>query len=150
MRIIEKTTLLAALFTVSLGLSAQTFNAIYTYDANGNRLTAKVVYLSQSPTSPPAIVEGEINVDPETNLTIRIYPNPTQGDLRVELTGATPEEFNTSSNAIKVWDMQGRLLLCISPICSSNVVDLSRLSNGTYIMQLFFCGRMKDYKIVKN
>lgn len=148
--ILSRTLLIAAMLLLVLSSKAQSFQAQYTYDANGNRLTATVIYLSRSSSSPvPKVVEA-IKVDPEINLTITIYPNPTQGDLRVELTGATSDQLSVPSNAIKVWDMQGRLLISLKSIGSSNVVDLSGYSNGTYIMQLFFGGRVKEYKIIKN
>jgi hypothetical protein len=154
MRTFTKIIILATLLCTGAGLKAQTFTASYIYDANGNRQTATVVYLSQSPSTPDTNttpkIEDELPLDQGKNLTINIFPNPTQGDLRVELIGATPEQLDTPSNAIKVWDMQGRLLFSIGRISTSNVVDLSHYTNGTYIMQLFFCGKVKDFRVVKN
>lgn len=131
-------------------LRAQTFNASYSYDANGNRESATIIFLSMSGTSPGPTIKDELKVDLTTNLKITIYPNPTQGNLRMELTGAISEQLNVPGNAIRVWDMQGRLLLSVNSLGASNSVDLSGFSNGTYIMQLFFNGKVRDYKIVKN
>lgn len=138
----------SALLLFSVGLKAQTFN--YTYDENGNRLSVTIVYLSQSQSSPASTVEEDLKVDEQTNLIIKIFPNPTKGELRVELSGATPEQFNMTNNSIKVWDMQGKLLYSISSVGQSNIVDLSTYNNGTYILQLFFGGKAKGYKIIKN
>ena len=137
------------LFT-SVALNAQTFRATYTYDANGNRISASVVYLSQAPSGTSPIVEEELPLDQNNKLTITIFPNPTQGNLRVELTGATDEQLSTPSNTIRVWDVQGKLLFSIPTLGASNHVDLSGYGNGVYIMQLFFNGKVKDYRIVKN
>lgn len=130
--------------------NAQTFNASYTYDANGNRVTATIVYLSQAKSSASSKVEEEITIDPLTTLTVSIFPNPTQGDLRIDFAGVDQELILDPSNAIKVWDMQGRILLTVSPVEASNRVNLSDFRNGTYIMQLFFKGKVTDYKIIKN
>lgn len=145
-----KVVLVALFLSFPTMLKAQSFTAHYTYDANGNRRIATVIYLSASRTSASPTVKDELKIDPAANLSISIYPNPTQGDLRIELAGATPEQFNAPSNSIKVWDMQGRLLLSVNTLGATNSVDLSRFGNGTYIMQLFFNGKVKDYKIVKN
>ena len=130
--------------------NAQTFNANYIYDANGNRVTATIVYLSQAKSSASSKVKEEIAIDPLTNLTVSIFPNPTQGNLRVDFAGVDQELILDPSNAIKVWDMQGRILLTISPVEASNSVNLSDFRNGTYILQLFFKGKVTDYKIIKS
>lgn len=141
---------------VCSSLKAQTFKATYTYDENGNRLTASVVYLTQTPSSPSTNnenntkTEEDLKVDDVTNLTIRVFPNPTKGNLRVELTGVNEELLKSPNNAIRVWDIQGRLMFSINVVETSNLVDLSGYGNGTYIMQLFINGKVKDFKIVKN
>lgn len=156
MRSLIKVGILIPSLFVCLGLKAQTFKAKYTYDANGNRETVSVVYLSQSSSSSSSgednnsKVEEELKVDDVTNLIINIFPNPTKGELRVELTGADEKMLKSSSNSIKVWDLQGRLLFSNKLVGPSNVVDLSRYSNGTYILQLFINEKVKDFKIVKN
>lgn len=143
-----KPVVLAVMLLAYAAVSAQTFQASYRYDANGNRERAVVIYLSELKSTSTPKVEDEINLEKQA-VQVSIYPNPTRGDLRVDITGATPELFDNIGNAIKVWDMQGRLLLSLSPVVTSNEVDLSTQRNGTYIMQLFFGGKVTDYKIVK-
>jgi len=149
MNTIVKSILVAIAVSLSFTSKAQSFRADYEYDANGNRISATVVYLSQSPSNPNPKVDNQLPVDPQTTLKINIFPNPTEGLLRVELSGVTDEQINAPSNAIRVWDTQGKLLLAISPISTSNTVDLSDYNDGTYIMQLFFTGKMRSFKIVK-
>lgn len=150
MRLINKIALITAILLTSAALNAQTYSASYTYDANGNRISATVIYLSQAPSTTPPIVEEELPLDQNNKLTINIFPNPTHGNLRVELTGATEEQLSSPNNSIRVWDVQGKLLFSVPALGSSNTVDLSGYSNGVYIMQLFFNGKAKDYRIVKN
>ncbi|NVO09212.1 MAG: T9SS type A sorting domain-containing protein [Bacteroidales bacterium] len=149
MNTIAKSILLMLVVTLSVTTKAQLFNATYTYDANGNRVSAKVIYLSQSPSNPNPKIDDQLPIDPQTTLKINIFPNPTKGLLRVELSGVTNEQISAPSNAIRVWDTQGKLLIAISPISTSNTVDLSGYNDGTYIMQLFFAGKMRSFKIVK-
>lgn len=149
MNAIVKSILVAIAVSLSFTSKAQSFRADYEYDANGNRISATVVYLSQSPSNPNPKIDVQLPVDPQTTLKINIFPNPTEGLLRVELSGVTDEQINAPSNAIRVWDTQGKLLLAISPISTSNIVDLSDYNDGTYIMQLFFVGKMRSFKIVK-
>lgn len=143
-------TLLAIFFLTGMALKAQTFKATYEYDANGNRKSAKVIYLSQSPSGVSPKAEDELIIDQKKNLTITLFPNPTQGELRVELAGATSEQFDNPNNAIRMWDTQGKLLFTVKSISTSNRIDLSQYGNGVYIMQLFFNGKVKDFRIVKN
>ncbi|NOU15932.1 MAG: T9SS type A sorting domain-containing protein [Bacteroidales bacterium] len=149
MNTIAKSILAVLVVTLSVTAKAQNFNATYTYDANGNRITATVVYLSKSPTVPSPKVDDQLPIDPQTTLKINIFPNPTEGLLQVELSGVTDEQISAPSNAIRIFDTQGRLLFAISPISTSNTVDLSNYNDGTYIMQLFFAGKMRSFKIVK-
>lgn len=149
MNTIAKSILVVLAVTLSVTAKAQSFTATYEYDANGNRITATVVYLSKSPTVPSPNVDDQLPIDTQTTLKINIFPNPTEGLLRVELSGVTDEQITTPSNAIRIWDTQGKLLFAISPISTSNTVDLSNYNDGTYIMQLFFAGKIRSFKIIK-
>ena len=154
MKTLYKLTLLAVLLIGGATVNAQTFRANYDYDENGNRRSTTLVDMSQpNPNTAPTIhpkIDEEIKVDPNTKLTISIFPNPTQGELRVELAGATDEQLTNPDNLIRIWDIQGKLLYTTGGLGTSNTIDFSHYSKGTYIMQLFFGGKVKDFKIIKN
>ena len=150
-QIFKTLVLVLALFVTSTNCTnGQTFKANYTYDANGNRLTANVIFLSSASSNAPPIIEEEVEVDLPAALAIKIYPNPTQGDLRIEVTGGNQDFYNNPNNGIKVWDMQGKLLINIKSIGENNRVDFTTFSKGAYIMHITLNGKTKDYKIVKN
>lgn len=131
-------------------IKAQTNKATYLYDNNGNRTKATVIDMSQSQSSPSPKVEEKLDINDKNSLNITVLPNPTHGELIIELNGATIEQLNTPNNVIRVWDMQGRLLFTSEPLRNSNLIDISNYDNGIYIVQLFFNGKSKSYKVVKN
>ena len=150
MKPICKVIILVVMLMTVTTLKSQTFKAVYTYDANGNRITANVIYLSSSPSNASANSENEVKVDLSTELSVKIYPNPTQGDLKIEITGGNCESLNNTSNCIKVWDMVGKMIINLKSISEMNSVDLTSCSKGAYIMHITINGKTKDYKIIKN
>ncbi|GEM_PF-1527222 len=130
-------------------IEGQTNTASYFFDSNGNRTNATVIYMSQSQSNPSPKVEEKLDIDEHNTLNITVLPNPTHGELLIKLDGATTEQLNAPNNIIRVWDMQGKLLFSSKPLDESNIIDLSNYDNGIYIVQLFFNGKTKSYKIVK-
>ena len=70
----------------------------------------------------PTIITDITDVD--KNSTVSLYPNPTTGIVRIG-------NMNPLSS-VTVLDMSGRLLKVFTP---SQVIDLSSLVNGHYIIQ---------------
>lgn len=130
--------------------SGQTFKATYTYDANGNRTLAKVIYLSSSPSNAAPNEIKEINLDSNNGLSVKIFPNPTKGNLNIQILGGDADFYSNSKNCIKVWNIQGTLLINKSPLGESNQVDLTSFNNGTFILNITINGKTTNYKILKN
>ncbi len=146
-----KLTLLIVLGNICSALNAQSFQAKYAYDANGNRILANIIYLStNAPNNAPVKVEESLKIGESQELKVNIYPNPTKGDLRVDIEGGTGNLFDNPNNAIKVWDMQGKLVVAITSIGASNRVDLNQFAKGAYIMHIILKGETKTYKILKD
>lgn len=127
---------------------AQTIKATYTYDANGNRVSATLIYLTQNNPSPK--IEEEIEVEQGEFFEIKIYPNPTNGCIQLDISGATSEQLALQTNAIKVWDINGRLVIEEKRPSYTNTIDLSSFGNGMYILKLFLKDKVKDFTIIKN
>lgn len=156
--------LITTLILLSCAIThAQNFQAQYQYDANGNRTKATIIYLSLK--SAPAdlnqiIPDGSDTAnlprkgwaagvtDSLANYKVTVFPNPTHGNLLVQINGATDKVANPA-NTIKIWNMQGQLLLDVNPISINNLIDLSQYASGTYILKVFLDGQVKDFKIVK-
>ena len=79
----------------------------------------------------------------ETKVTI--YPNPTKGVLKVDISGV--EKFENAQ--ISLYDLTGKLLQQWAGISQSNTIDLSERTPGMYIMQVAYNGKISSWKIIK-
>ena len=117
----------------------------YTYDDAGNRLTRKKEIVVQTRGAlnngeEPSVYEEELS---ETKVTI--YPNPTKGMLKVDISGV--EKFENAR--ISLYDLTGKLLQQWAGISQSNEIDLSERTPGMYIMQIVYHGNASSWKIIK-
>ena len=117
----------------------------YTYDDAGNRLTRKKEIVVQTRGAlnngeEPSVYEEELS---ETKVTI--YPNPTKGMLKVDISGG--EQFENAQ--ISLYDLTGKLLQQWAGISQSNTIDLSERTPGMYIMQVAYNGKISSWKIIK-
>lgn len=117
----------------------------YTYDDAGNRLTRKKEIVVQTRGAlnneeEPSVYEEELS---ETKVTI--YPNPTKGVLKVDISGV--EKFENAQ--ISLYDLTGKLLQQWAGISQSNEIDLSERTPGMYIMQIVYNGNASSWKIIK-
>jgi hypothetical protein len=158
-----KLTISLILFFCVLSLNAQSFKATYTYDANGNRETATVIYLSLKSAKIDSVEQDSAKMDMKmtlkneqqldsisNNFSVRIFPNPTQNDILVEINGVNPSDFTNLGNSIKLLSLNGQLMLDIKPVTSYNTIDLSQFNKGAYLLLLYINGKAKSYKIIKN
>ncbi len=67
---------------------------------------------------------GELN-----QLAVNVYPNPVHSTLTIRLQNAT-------SGTFELFDLSGKMILSGSLTGSSNTIDLSSLSSGTYLLKL--------------
>ena len=110
----------------------------YTYDDAGNRLTRKKEIVVQT--------RGALNNEEEPSVTkVTIYPNPTKGVLKVDISGV--EKFENAQ--ISLYDLTGKLLQQWAGISQSNEIDLSERTPGMYIMQIVYNGNASSWKIIK-
>jgi hypothetical protein len=74
-----------------------------------------------------------------------LYPNPTQGMIRIEFRG-----YDDMKNArLLLYDIQGKLLRQIRKVEPSNTFDLSSYPAGMYILQMIEGKAKSEWKIVK-
>lgn len=156
--------IITTILLLSCALSqAQSFQAQYVYDANGNRTKATIVYLSlkSEPSDLNQILPDGSDTsnlprkgwapgvnDSLNQYKVTIYPNPTHGNLLVQINGAM-EQLTNNSNFIKIWNMQGQLQIDVNPLTTNNLIDLSQYAAGSYILKVYLNGQVKDFKIVK-
>ncbi|NJK94549.1 MAG: T9SS type A sorting domain-containing protein [Bacteroidales bacterium] len=116
----------------------------YFYDASGNRTGRNVISLLKSGNityrqdttqlKSKAKVEESIMPKYEESIEgelITIFPNPTKNILKVNITGM---DLN-GKTIIRLYDIKGTMLINISPVSQTNVLDLSQYSAGVYILK---------------
>ena len=111
----------------------------FSYDESGNR-TSKTILLNKS-----VVKEQVVHSEKIENREIKIYPNPTKGDLIVEI--SKPESLK--NGLISVFDLRGKLIKKVKIASSKNNVDLSSAANGIYVLQIHIDNNVSNWKIIK-
>ncbi len=86
-------------------------------------------YTSWSPATPPSLPEGYVlfNVDGNNLTNLSIYPNPAKEAVSILL---------DESTEILLVDLQGKQVLRQAGQIGVNILDVSKVSNGTYFIEL--------------
>jgi hypothetical protein len=147
--------LILLLLAGSLGAQSYAQPVRYTYDASGNRVSrAKVINMpskakssvGESATEETATAEAPKFEDILAEMKITIYPNPTKGMLRVDITGG---EIPGDAK-IYIYNLFGNLIRQVNGISGSNTVDISPQPPGTYIMRIVIDkDHVSSWKIIK-
>jgi len=157
-----------SLLVVAISAHSQAFKANYTYDANGNRTMATIIWLQATlksdlltadevlTTKTAAISDTNTvpkqgytrpNIDSLAGTNITIYPNPTHGVLLVQLTGI--DEAVLKAGSIIVYGIGGQKVLQLLPLTTLNNVNLSSQPFGSYILTIQLGTQTKTYTVIK-
>jgi YD repeat-containing protein len=139
---------LTLFFLASLNSQSQTI--YYSYDAAGNRTSRTIVLGGGSKGSDDIKEEKkepEKAIKDESFLSgsIKIYPNPTQGLLEIEV----PVSDDNYELQIIVTDINGRKIIDKRNEPTKTVVDLSSQPGGMYILILKQGDTYSKWKIIK-
>lgn len=146
---------------LGMGIQAQddVFGYTFSYDDNGNRLQRSLIILENPETfAAKTIIEddkdkseeetmerGEIPVVKFNDLEAIIYPNPTKGELIIELLNF--DEVN--DGMILISDMQGRIIYSEKKINKKTSIDLSMHPAGNYLLRINANKLQKEWTILK-
>lgn len=122
----------------------------YTYDEAGNRTVREIRLTIIKTTEKSAIAKNEEQtlpfMDKSGSHDITIYPNPTKGNLLLEIGQLSSE----SEGNIDVFDINGRAVIGdISISRSRTKINLSNEPPGVYFMSLNLDGKTTTWKIIK-
>ena len=81
------------------------------------------------------------NTDYETDASISVYPNPTNGNVNINC--------NNTIKSIQLFDVQGRLLQTDLVNQTSTVIDISNKSKGVYFLKIISDKGIGVEKIVR-
>ena len=116
---------------------------LYNYDASGNRTRSRK----------EIILRGEFcheddSLPQRQNLSlhrITIYPNPTEGELRVEITGS--DSFEGAS--ITIYSVSGLIVYYKADLDTVNDINLTSCPKGIYMLVIRVDGESCIWKIIK-
>ena len=129
------------LFVTSYTPSAQ--DIAFTYDADGNMEYRHVFTLR----SGELASEEETSSIKSTELSgqkITLYPNPTQGEICVEISPLIPKE----KKWMRLFDSSGRLLEIIQIESERTCFEISG-SPGVYLLNIHLGSNCSKWKIIK-
>jgi len=121
------------------------YDIIYTYDLSGNMIEQNAIMLDALATKSLAAESRELLLDNETN-SIKVYPNPTYGQLKLEIENYNDVKF-CSINIVSV--SNGIVVYKNSSVLPVYGIDLSSRQNGVYIMNINIDGKNFVRKIIK-
>ena len=123
----------------SLSLSAQK-KVMYAYDAAGNRIKKEILF-EQSQSKSQVVACSDMLDEKE----IKIYPNPTEGELRVEIFN----ELKKTEGIVTVHGNNGAMIYTTPIINGSASLDISSCPNGLYILHVKIGDCVSSWKIIK-
>ena len=138
--------ILLLLCGIASNLFSQDIN--FTYDNDGN-LESRYTFTLRS-----ARINGQIDeAEPETeenfsvelaNRQITIYPNPTQGEICVEIISLNPEE----ENFMRLFESSGHLIETKKIESERTYLQISG-AHGVYLLNIHLGTTISKWKIIK-
>ncbi len=119
----------------------------YSYDASGNRIKREIVM------PVPKAMAKQQNFSSDNHSfsdmlrdhSIKIYPNPTKGSLKICISGLK----GTDKCSLEVYTTQGAQILAEKVKTDNIDINISNQPNGVYLLQITINGKSTTWKIVK-
>ena len=136
----------------------------YRYDTSGNRTKRELITV-RNMTSPSSLKSSTEDVTKDDwdiatavftepavsseetmeQLKVKIYPNPTQGKLQVDITGGIIPE----KSLLILYTSSGSVIKQQNSISATNVMDISAYPAGIYILRIILGEEASVWKIIK-
>lgn len=126
---------------------AQTRTVQFSYDYAGNRTSRAIILPSatQARRADSDSVKTEVYTDIFAKYQLHVYPNPTHGELKIELHGL-PED---SGYHLTIASVSGQVIISRNTTENPMVADLTGCPAGIYIMRIQYKNYSKDFKIIR-
>lgn len=135
----------SALLLFTLCASALADRVTYSYDASGNRTDSQREIVFTRGASNSKSAQSKKYLDSLSLARIAIYPNPTEGDLRIDITGI--EDFTDTELTVR--SLNGSVLEHIQPLDVTNEMDLTNYADGIYLVIIKLKDQSTTWKIIK-
>lgn len=144
-----KKTILATLVCALLSVSAFADHVVqFTYDQAGNR-TGRAIVLPAASSALRNVVPTDSTTavfsDTFAEMALNVYPNPTHGQLKIELDGLPEGE----SFRFLILSSGGEQVMNVETTENPADADLSECPAGIYLLKLFYKETTKNFKIIR-
>lgn len=134
--------LISVQFVFSQALPGQCYYIGYTYDCNGERKQQSIVVTSCG----NATREKYIDTTKSTPINIKVYPNPAQNILTVEL----GQSVSSVESIVYLYDLQGRVINSQKTNLNILQIDVSELNSGTYYLNVIQGKKHEGFTVMKS
>lgn len=122
----------------------------FAYDLNGNRVKREITIETYSEKVSRDSIISDRNKDLYyseilSEKEVKIYPNPTYGDLMVEIGGFDERD----STSISIFDLSGKMIESHAPSSPTVQFDITRHPAGIYILNVMVNGEKTSWRIIK-
>ncbi len=114
----------------------------YEYDDAGNRTKRQTIVLNKAGENLEE-TNQEDNIAQIGNITI--YPNPTEGKLVIQIEA----NANALQAQLKLYDMNGRLLIDKNTSGSLTHLDLRAYTPAVYMLRISSGNKKTEFKVIK-
>lgn len=115
----------------------------FTYDLSGNRIRKEILLTTTR--SVESLEEPQQFLDEVADQTIIIYPNPTRGQLMVEIAN----QSDIISGSLTILSLNGKMILNKAVNQNQINLDISNEPAGTYVLHININGKTSTWKIIK-
>lgn len=126
----------------SLDLIYQQLSTSYTYDAAGNRIRRKYELIHIGHDSIPGTIVWSVG-DEITGKTVVLTPNPSEGELTVDIIGYE----QTDNCTVGIYDINGQIMTARSIQSATTEIEYPRQQNQTDIIYLKMNGESAAWRI---
>ena len=115
------------------------------YDAAGNRVNRVITASFRSQKAEEQPEEPKVHSEVLKDFSVKIYPNPTKGDLTVEIQNLP--EGKTAN--LRLYNMSGNLIIQKKDVRGTEHLNIGNQSSGIYILRISAGDSSTEWKIIK-
>lgn len=116
----------------------------YIHDAVGQRVKRNVIMMSKG--AQMSFSDEAFSVNERIgNFQIQIFPNPTEGILKIHIVGVSTE----NKVVVFLFDVNGKQIRRREIFTGSDIMDISGELNGLYTLKISIDGEVSSWKVIK-
>ncbi len=141
----SKTLILLTCLTIMSPSISTAESVTFSYDRGGNCIKREIVLDADKPDVIVQKADRQFFSDRLSEKDIRIYPNPTKGQLQIEISGME----NDDNCILAIYSMSGAKVCSASSDETPVTMDINSSPDGVYILHISLNGSDTTWKIIK-